>query len=55
MITVGIVFPAGTETVKEYEGTNVIVENNGMLYIFKKKKCIAVIHANRWMWVKIEE
>lgn len=54
MIKVGIVFPAGAETVKEYDGTHVIAENNGMLYVFKKKTIIAVVHANRWMWVRIE-
>ena len=54
MIQVGLVFPAGEETVQEFEGTSVSVGNNGMLYVLKKKTIIAVIHANRWMWVRIE-
>jgi hypothetical protein len=54
MIRVGIIFPVGTETILEFDGTHVGVENNGMLYVFKKKTIIAVVHANRWMWVRIE-
>lgn len=55
IIRVGIVLPNGTETVLEFEGTSVHVENSGMLYVLKKKTVVAIVHANRWIWVRIED
>lgn len=53
IIRVGMIFPAGVEDIRDFEGTHMVVENNGMLYVFKKKTVVAVIHANRWMWARI--
>ena len=55
MIRVGIIFPAGVEDIRDFEGTRMVIENNGMLYIFKKKIVVAIIHANRWMWARVVE
>lgn len=54
MIRVGTIFPVGTETIREFAGTSVSIGNNGMLYVLKKKTVVAVIHASRWVWVRIE-
>lgn len=53
IVRVGMIFPAGVEDIRDFEGTHMVIENNGMLYVLKKKTVVAVIHANRWMWARI--